>query len=306
MQWERNFGGSGEDAGYALQRTKDGGYIIVGETYSFGNKSQVYLIKTDASGYTQWERNLGGSEYDYGCSILKTSDGGYIIAGSTFSFGNASQVYLVKTDATGKKQWQRNFGGSEGDFGAAIQKTSDGGYIIVGTTSSFGIFSQVYLVKTDATGKKQWEKDLGGSDSDAGGSILKTSDGGYIIGGTTSSFGSDRQVYLVKTDATGKKRWQRNFVGSESDLGVAIQKTSDGGYIIAGSTFSFGNASQVYLVKTDATGNKQWENDLGRSDYDAGSAILKTSDGGYLIVGETHSFGNSNQVYVVKTDANGL
>jgi len=204
VQWEKTFGGSGEEYGYSVRQTADGGYIIAGSTGSFGVGDDVYLIKTDPNGNSQWQKAFGGSNDDQGWSVQQTSDGGYIIAGMTSSFdAGFHDVYLIKTDPNGNTQWEKTFGGSNYDFGFSVQKTSDGGYIIVGETSSFGAGScDVYLIKTDPNGNLLWQKTFGGSDWDAGYSVQQTTDGGYIIAGTTESFGAgDLDVYLIKLSA---------------------------------------------------------------------------------------------------------
>ena len=311
--WTRTFGGRDCDCGNSVQQTSDGGYIIAGSTDSFGSGiSDVYLIKTDASGTEQWYRTFGGSSDDYGKSVQQTSDGGYIIAGYTASYGAGSNdVYLIKTDAGGNQQWYQTFGGSSIDVGQSVQQTSDNGYIIAGNTSSYGAGgADVYLIKTDASGTEQWTRTFGGSSHDRGYSVQQTSDGGYIIAGSTRSFGAGgrfRDVYLIKTDSQGNQQWQRTFGGSSEDYGQGVQQTSDGGYIIAGTTYSYGaGGADVYLIKTNTSGIQQWQLTFGGSNYDFGYSVQQTSDGGYIIAGYTASFGAGGaDVYLVKTDASG-
>ncbi|MHC4737990.1 MAG: right-handed parallel beta-helix repeat-containing protein [Planctomycetota bacterium] len=312
QQWSQTFGGSGWERGYSVQLTGDGGYIITGQTDSFGvGEEDIYLIKTDAAGNEQWSRTFGGSSDDYARSVQVTSDGGYIIAGYTRSFGAGGyDVYLVKTDAAGNNQWSRTFGGSDLDAGMSVQVTSDGGYIIAGYSYSFGatINSDVYLIKTDAAGNEQWSRTFGGSGYDVGYFVQATSDGSYIITGGTGSFGAgSTDVYLIKTNAAGNEQWSRTFGGSHTDRGWCVQATSDGGYITAGYTESFGvGMKDVYLIKADATGNEQWSRTFGGSSNDSAWSVDETGDGGYIITGETYSFGAGGaDVYLIKTNAAG-
>jgi hypothetical protein len=303
-QWERTFGGSGNDVGYSVQQTSDGGYIIAGTTGAFGDPNgNVYLIKTEPNGNSQWERTFGGSSFDEGRSVQQTIDGGYIIAGLTSSFGAGfADVYLIKTDPNGDSEWQRTFGGSGNEVGYSVQQTSDGGYIIAGTYSFRDPTNgKVYLIKTDPNGDSEWQRTFGGSGYDEGYSVQQTSDGGYIIAGATDSFGAGG-VYLIKTDSDGNSVWQRAFGVSGADVGYSVQQTSDGGYIIAGTTYSFGEPNgNVYLIKTDSDGNNQWERTFGGSSYDYSYSVQQTSDGGYIIAGLTSSFGaGAADVYLIK------
>ncbi len=300
--WQKTFGGSGDDDGYSVRQTTDGGYIIAGQTNSFGAGGwDVYLIKTDPYGNSVWQKTFGGSKLDVGCSIQQTTDGGYIIAGYTDSFGAGGDVYLIKTDPNGNQEWQKTFGG---DVGYSVQQTSDGGYIIAGYTSSFGAGKiDAYLIKTDPNGNQEWQKTFGGSDLDFGNSVQQTSDGGFIIAGTTYSFGDlNGDVYLIKTDPNGNSHWQKTFGESDGDGGDSVQQTSDGGYIIAGRTRSFGaGEAEVYVIKTDPNGNLLWQKTLGGNHYDCGMSIQQTSDEGFIIAGSTESFGaGGSDVYLIK------
>jgi len=309
-KWQKTFGGSDWDAGYSVQQTIDGGYIIVGRTESYGaGLSDVYLIKTDPNGNSTWQNIFGGSSYDRCHSVQQISDGGYIIAGGTQSYGAGSyDVYLIKTEPNGNSEWQKTFGGSDTDFGFSVQQTSDGGYIIAGYTWSYGAGdNDVYLIKTDPNGNKKWQKTFGGSDNERGSSVQQTSDGGYIIAGYTWSYGAgDYDVYLIKTDPNGNSQWQKTFGGSNWDVGLSVQQTSDGGYIIAGCTTS-GVRENVYFIKTDPNGNSQWQNTFGQSNYiDRAYSAQQTSDGGYIIAGYTYSYGaGNNDVYLIKLCSDG-
>jgi hypothetical protein len=277
-------------------------------TKSFGDSHQVYLVKTNASGTLLWERNYGGAGWEKGYSVQQTTDGGYVVAGYTRSFGNGNQVYLVKTDASGTLLWERNYGGTSWEEGWSVQQTTDGGYIVAGYTNSFGNLSQFYLIKTNASGTLLWQRNYGGTGSDFGWSVQQTSDGGYIVAGYSYSFGNNGQVYLIKTNASGDTLWSRIYYDRENVGGRSVQQTSDGGYIVAGKTAYDMTHHDVYLLKTNASGDILWTRtygDNGGSNSDDGYSVQQTSDGGYIVAGYTRSFGNMSQVYLIKTDANG-
>jgi PKD repeat protein len=303
--WEKTFGGTFGESGRCVQQTADGGYIIVGDTSSFGaGDNDVYLIKTDNKGNMVWEKTFGGSSLDVGYFVQQTADGGYIIVGRTHSFGAGdNDVYLLKTDDEGNKVWEKTFGGSGDDQGYCVRQLTDGGYIIVGRTDSFGAGrSDAYLFKTDDKGDKVWEKTFGGSLYDVGYSVQQTADGGYIIAWSRSG-----DVYLLKTDDKGDKVWeQRIWAGAGIFFGDSVQQTTDGGYVYVGDISSSSADSDVYLLKTEDEGNKVWEQTFGGSGNDVASSVQQTADGGYIIVGRTHSFGaGDNDVYLLKTDDEG-
>ena len=259
--WTKTYGGTGWNEGHAVQETQDGGYIIAGFTEPFGSSlKDVYLIKTDSVGDTVWTKTYGGTDSDYGNSVQATQDGGYIIAGTTWSSGaGSSDVWLIKTDAVGDTVWTKTYGDTNSEYGYSVQETQDGGYIIAGTTYSFGVGSgDVYLIKTDAVGDTVWTKTYGWTGWDEGHAVQATQDEGYIIAGFTESFGYWRYVYLIKTDSAGDTVWTKTYGGEDWDIGYSVQETQDGGYIIAGWTGSFGAGwYDVYLIKTDSLGNTE-------------------------------------------------
>jgi len=303
-EWTKTYGGPNEDAAYSVVETDDGGYALAGSTYSFGvgtpSSTNVYLVKTFADGTMAWNKTYGGPTYDYGSSVVQTSDGGYALAGSTSSFGLGYQVYLVKTDASGTMAWNKTYGGTSGDGGYSVVQTSDGGYAIAGYTDSYGPSRDFLLVKTYASGTMAWSKTYGGTTHEWAYSVTQTSDGGYAIAGETDSFGSGIQAYLVKTFADGTMAWNKTYGGPTYDYGYSMVQTSDGGYAIAGYTDSFGSGGQAYLVKTFADGTMAWNKTYGGSNGGSALSVVQTSDGGYVIAGFT-----GGDLWLVKTDSAG-
>jgi type IX secretion system substrate protein len=308
ITFQKTYGGTGDDMGYSVQQTTDGGYIIAGSTDSYGaGDYDIYLIRTDSIGDTLWTRTFGGSGADFSWCTQQTLDGGFIISGS-YDAGD-DDVYLIKTDASGNLTWNKTYGGQGDDWGYSIQQTSDSGYIITGYTSSFATGSvNVYLIKTDSNGNSLWTKTLGGSANDGARCVKQTADGGYIIAGSTGSFGiGSRNVYLIKTDNNGNPLWSKTFGGSGIDEAFSVSQTIDGGYIIAGSTDGFGSGgSDVYLIKTDSNGDTLWTKTFGAIDGDYGQSVQQTFDGGYIITGWTYNFGSGIwNMYLIKTDTIG-
>jgi len=270
ISWQRVLGGSQFETARSIQQTSGGGYILTGYTYSnssgdvganHGN-SDVWVVKLTQWGTIVWQRVLGGSNSDDGHSIQQTSDGGYILTGSTSSSSRGDvganhgwdDVWVVKLNSAGTLQWQKVLGGSGSEYGAGIQQTSDGGYILTGDTSSSSSGDvganhghvDVWVVKLDTAGTLKWQRVLGGSSVDGGYNIRQTSDGGYILTGITSSNSSGDvganhgwdDVWVVKLNSAGTLQWQKLLGGSSYELGLSIQQTSDGGYILTGDTFS--------------------------------------------------------------------
>jgi uncharacterized delta-60 repeat protein len=257
--WSRTFGGDDQDGCKSVRQTPDGGYILGGLTRSFGAGGyDFWLMKTDEEGGSLWSHTFGGSGDDVCYSMEQTSDDGYVLAGYTDSFGAGSyDFWLVKTNAGGDSLWSRTFGGSGDDECFTVQQTSDDGYILAGYTDSFGAGSyDFWLVKTNADGDSLWSRTFGGNGYDFCYSIQQTSDGGYILGGRTVSFGAGADFWLVKTNADGDSLWSRTFGGSDYDECYSVQQTTDGGYILAGHTDSFGAGNQdFWLVKTTRDGS---------------------------------------------------
>ncbi len=347
-QWNRTFGGTEYDMANSVQQTSDGGYILAGETESYGaGYSDIWLIKTYPDGTEQWNRTFGGIYYDAANSVQQTSDGGYILAGGTWSYGAGySDFYLVKTDSNGIEEWNRTFGGGRRDWAQSVKQTSDGGYILTGTKCSYPApWCDVWLVKTDPDGTEEWSNIFGSDWNDMVSSVQQTTDGGYIIAGAYNLFSSDYVSWLiktypngteewnqkfgtpinaafsiqqttdsgyvfagnpgfwfVKTDYTGGEMWKRVFGGTADDAATSVQQTSDGGYILTGTTSAFGaGLYDFWLVKTNSIGIEEWNKTYGGTEYEFAYSIQQTSDGGFILAGETDSYGAGDyDVWLVK------
>ncbi len=259
-----------------------------------------------------WAKAYGGGDTEISeiSSAQQTSDGGYIIAGDSRSFGAGDyDILLIKIDSDGNQIWAKTYRGEVDDYVSFVQQTSDGGYIISGHTSSFGTGSYDFLlIKTDSSGNQTWAKTYGGAFAEYSRSAQQTSDGGYIITGRVSVPGG-YDVLLIKTDSSGNQTWAKTYGGAAGDNGVSVQQTSDGGYIVGAETGSFGAGGLGYdflLIKTDSSGNQTWAKTYGGADYEDVYSAQQTSDGGYIISGQTESFGAGDYDFlVVKTDSSG-
>lgn len=293
--WTKTFGGPQDDQAYSVQQTSDGGFIVAGWTGA-NFAEDFYLVKTDQNGNLVWSTTYGGSQREWCFEAEETSDGGYVLVGMTRSFGpGVSGVYLVKTDQNGNLIWSRTYGGWYADMGYSVKETNDGGYIISGETGSFGdINGDVYLIKTDANGDTLWTKVYGWGDWDFGRSVQQTSDGGYIVCGELRVSSVDGDVWLLKTDQNGDTLWTKRYGTTLYEEGHSVQQTSDGGYILTGYTSSYGAGYwDVWLIKTDESGDTSWTQTFGTSNAEWGNSVKETSDGGYIVAGSARYYGPS-------------
>jgi len=255
----------------------------------------------------EWTKEFGGNAKEVGSKVLQSSDGGYVTAGYTSSFGSKEEVYVIKTDAEGNEEWYKTYGGAGFDGARDIQKTSDDGYILVGYTSSFNVVEKdIYVIKTDAEGNEEWYKTYDDQYREEGYSIVQTGeDGMYVILG--HKIDSTMDIWLIKIDEAGNVLWEKTFGGGGKDQPYSIKQTQDGGFVIAGYTDSMGEGGgDAYVIKTDSKGNKIWEKTYGGNGIDVAYEIEPTSDGGYIIAGNTESFEDyRGDMYIVKIDSNG-
>jgi hypothetical protein len=287
-QWDKTFGGTGEDHLQSVQQTRDGGYILGGLTTSpsSGDKTEAsrggvdfWIVKLDANGGKQWDKTIGGTGADQLRSLQQTSDGGYILAGDSNSPSGGektapsrsfeSDYWVVKLDANGTKQWDRTLGGDQGDGPTCVRQTTDGGYLVGG-----GSFSGVsgdkteanrgdhdyWVVKLDATGTKQWDKTFGGNSHEIMYALQPTQDGNYLLAGVSQSGSGgditqpgqgDLDYWIVKVNASGNKLWDRRYGGNGGDFLTTLQQTSEGGYILGGHSGSGQSGDKSHPTQGD-------------------------------------------------------
>jgi len=312
IEWQKTYT-DWWDFGESIKETADGGYVVTGYTWSLGpGRYDYWVLKLRWDGSIQWQRTYGGPGDDTATCIVPTADGGYAVAGETTSWGAGElDVWLVKLDSEGVMQWQKTYGGRLSDSTSAepLRQTADGGYVVTGRTESFGAGEgDFWVLKLDGTGGVEWQKTYGGSEDEYARSIRQAADGGYVVAGYTQSFGAGGwDVWVLKLDALGTVQWQRTFGGLEDEMTYSVECTSDGGYVVAGWTESFGAGNgDVWVLKLGGDGLIQWEKTFGAGDSDFAAAVREGSQGGYFVAGGTESFGEGeNDFWVLKLDEDG-
>lgn len=315
IDWQKTYGGSSDDVAKSIRQTSDGGYIVAGQSSSLGNiLGDIWILKIKSNGDIDWQKAFGGTGSSTANAVHQTSDGDYIVAGETSSTGAGdADIWLLKLDPSGnlRSGWPKTYGGADRDAANSIQQTSDGGYIVAGETSSSGAgFKDAWVLKLDSNGTVVWQNTFGGANYDIAYSIQQTTDGGYIVAGETSSSGAgSADVWILKLDGSGNLQsgWPKTYGGIYRDAARSIQQTSDGGFIVAGETYSYGAGdADAWILKLDASGTVVWQTTFGGTSYDIAYSIQQTTDGGYIVAGETSSSGaGSADFWVLKLNSDG-
>jgi hypothetical protein len=320
VQWQQWFGGSGRDIAQSVQQTADGGYIVAGCADCDANAIGFYLLKLDGSGNKLWDKTIAGASLSGAYAVRQTmSNGtpdGYILVGSD----NTQGVALIKTDMSGNILWAKSFASAGWSVGFSVEQTSDGGYIIAGD-AGVPTGTQLWLIKTDANGTETWDKLFGIGEAF---SVKQTTDGGYVLAGRTTlrTFVAPASIVpgdaiVIKTDKDGNETWRKTLGGAEDDEAHSVTLTQDGGYVATGKTLSFGPGpvdynysyqwEDVFLFKLDANGNTVWEKVKGHrpNSSDGGYSVAATTDGGYIVTGNSNAYSSGGTVLLAKFDKNG-
>ena len=251
--WNQSFGGSSNDEGHS-SITVANGFLIVGGSMNYSaGFYDVWLIQIDGNGTHLWNQSYGGIDYDIGFDVIQTTDNGYVIAGCTASYrAGIYDALVIKTDVNGSEQWNQTFGDTSFDYAYSVKETQDGGLIIAGETYVGSTAqTQAWLIKTDENGVEQWSKTYGGANDDCAESVIQTVDASYLVVGSTNSYGSgNTDLWLIKTFANGTEQWNTTLGGGNVDSGKSLQLTQDFGYILCGSTISYGSGGyDAWLIK---------------------------------------------------------
>lgn len=253
-QWNQTYGGIRFDSAFALLQTLDGGFVLAGETESYGvGWSDIWLVKTDRNGFPQWNHTYGGVSSDRALALLQTTDEGFVLAGETESYGaGRTDMWLVKTDRDGIMQWNQTYGGTYNDIAFALLQTRDDCFVLAGNTGSYNALGKdMWLVKTSRNGEVLWNYTYGGVGWDSASSIYQTVDGGFALAGETRSYGAgDADMWLLKTDEKGIEQWNQTYGGTNRDAAFSVIQIADGGFALAGATSSWGTGElDMWLVK---------------------------------------------------------
>ncbi len=291
--WERTYGGSAADGFRSAIPTSDGGIVAVGYTYSFGaGDVDVFVVRTDASGDTLWMRAFGGPSPDYGYGVCETGDGAYVVAGYTMSLGaGAEDVYLLKIDDAGNVLWTKTYGGAGLDEARSVCSTSDGCVIVAGQTYSLGAGSaDVYVLKIDANGDTLWTRACGGERSDWAEGVCETADGCYGTSGTTGSFNTTRDAYMLKIDPSGALVWEQRYGSTAAyreDYATGVCALPDSGMASTGwrSDQDHGDPCQVGFLQVDGAGVQTMYRRYTAPYIEYGNSIARMTVDGYVVCG---------------------
>ena len=291
MEWNLTFGEESNAEGYSVIESSDGDFVFTGGIETHHDFHQTYLVKTDHLGNILWNKTYLTENETWGNCIIEVDDG-YIITGK-----NEDDVWLVKTDTNGNIIWDRTFGGKESDTSSSVIETKDSGFMITGFTYSYDEYGghDIWVIKTDNEGFEQWNKTYGGTGWDRGSDIIETRDGCYMIAGGFSpvdQYWDD--VCLLKIDENGNELWMKLYGGNDQDCAYAIIQLSDGSYVVAATTHSYGLSVAgdftPWVLKVDENGNMLWNKTFGGRLHDTLLDIVEADDGGFILGGLTNSF----------------
>lgn len=307
--FEKNMGGSSDDLANSIV-IKDDFIYVLGQTKSFNDiNGDHYLIKLDTDGKIIFEKSFGGNLTEEGTRIITTNDGNFIVIGSTESYGNGNKdVHILKIDDTGVVIWEKYYGGISDDTPYDIIETSNSEFCIAATTESFGAGSRdIYLLWIDQSGNLVREITYGGTEIDGSSKLMQIENNEIMLYGYTRNFGAtSRDFYLMKLTSTGDSLWSKRYGGSGYEESQDFARTSTGGFVLCGHSSSIDPNHNMYAIEIDANGNKIWENNYGGALHDGGQALLINSQGNYVLLGRSMSFGNGTRnIYLVETTPDG-
>jgi hypothetical protein len=332
--WDKTIGGGVDDLANSIVATSDGGFVIAGYSFSgiSGDKTEAsqgiydfWVVKLNSSGQKVWDKTLGGTFNDVANSIVATTDGGFVIAGYSYSGMTGDKTepnkggndfWVVKLNSLGQKVWDKTLGGIGNESANSIVATADGGFVVAGI-SDFGMSldrteasqgsSDYWIVKINSLGQKVWDKSIGGISADNANSIVATIDGGFVIAGEsqsgisgdkTETVNGNNDYWMVKLNGLGQKIWEKTIGGGSNDIPYSIVASSDGGFVVAGHSYSGISFDKTeankgvfdyWIVKLNSIGQKVWDKTIGGNNAEIATSIVATSDGGFVMAGRSIS-----------------
>ncbi|MBI2930018.1 MAG: hypothetical protein HYY16_00075 [Planctomycetes bacterium] len=250
--WEKRYGGAENEEAKAVFQTADGGYLVAGNTNSFGaGAHDAWMMKLNADGTVAWSKTYGGASNDQIRSMVRTADGGAIAAGYTNSFGAGSEdVWVLKVDSAGDVDWQKTYGTSNSELAEAVTALPGGGYVFAGRAIDAAGDSDYWVVRMDASGSVSWQERLGGSSPDFAYALSPNGSGGIAVTGVTYSFGSSSSdAWILSLNGNGSVQSQKYFGGASGETAYAIQEIPGLGFVTAGFTGSFGQGIEAWILR---------------------------------------------------------
>lgn len=304
--WRKTYGGFGVDAGHSVKQTSDGGYAVLGSTGSFGlGTSDFYLLKLDADGNLEWSQTYGTSGIEQGWSISLELNS-FVLAGFTSEGNGGYDGLVVVTDDLGSEMWRHTYGTPRWDFLYDVASVSDGHFLVGQTFSAIGD-GDAWLLRIDLNGDTLWTSVFGTAYEDEARGVQPTSDGGCIVAGTIGTSNGTTDAILAKFSDQGNEEWRTILGGSGNEFGQSVSLTSDGAYVLGGTTASYSQFKEMYLAKVDANGTELWTQHIGQIADWEGQQVRERQDGGLVLVGSTSAFGGGGKdVYLLFTDSSGV
>ena len=333
IEWQRCIGGSDGEAAFSIIQTNDSGYAVIGlgssndgdglGTHGLGD---YFLVKLNQFGAIEWKSIYGGSEQDRPAMIFEREEGGFIIVGTTLSIDGDVifnhgyyDIWIVSISDIGEIEWQQSLGGSSIDIAYSVQQTSDGGFIVVGSSESLGddvsnhhgpvgFEPDFWVVKLNTVGEIEWEHSYGGLEAEEATSVIQMSDNGYVVVGYTTSNDGDvsglhgmagyySDFWVIRIDSIGNLLWQKCLGGTGNEIAFALTKSNTEECLITGIAHSSDGdvtwehpGDELWVVQLESTGEIDWEQTYGGENDDRGYGIIKNSDSDYFIIGTTTSY----------------
>lgn len=307
--WQKIFTMYQNSKAVCVVEAKDGSFVILGEVESEQEKKEILLLKSDSQGNSVWFKKFGGPSNDFANFLFQTADNGYYILGTTWSYGvGKKDVWSIKTNPEGMKEWEQTYGGKRWEEANYALENKEGGFTIAASSNSFDtIHEETWIVRTDKEGIAKWKKNIEGKNTNKPLMMQELETNELIFAGDIQEYSQDWNIRVVKLSQNGEKIWEKYYGGEKNDHAVALRPTQDGNFILAGHTSSFGDGwINVWLLKLDKEGNKIWDKTIGETGSERPTCLQITQEGDFIITGYFNTFGSEKYYgWLIKVGANG-